>query len=150
MVGSYSGKPDNSMLRTVFHRMFDPSTRPSVWSLHGVNHIEEEADTAHLEIIFNERLEAHFGYISALAQDVLQPVERENGSSYGRYEAAELPACIEKCFFILSNGLYGLCPWAVKEGDIIAILHGGSVAYLLRPMSAIEADLKYELVGVFH
>ncbi|KAI0910966.1 hypothetical protein F4823DRAFT_637220 [Ustulina deusta] len=51
-----------------------------------------------------------------------------------------------------SNGHVGLGPWPTKEGDIIALLHGATVPYLLRPVvkevQATEGDHKeYELVG---
>jgi len=30
------------------------------------------------------------------------------------------------------DGRRGLCPWTAKRGDIVVVLHGGKVPYLLR------------------
>ncbi|MCJ1450242.1 hypothetical protein MMC28_000571 [Mycoblastus sanguinarius] len=41
--------------------------------------------------------------------------------------------CHESCFFRTPDGADGLCPPAAREKDIIVVLHGGSVPYILRP-----------------
>lgn len=49
-----------------------------------------------------------------------------------------------------SNGLCGLCPWTAREGDVVTLLSGGSVPYLLRlaPQDTTGPDeQRYELVG---
>ena len=89
----------SSLLKTVFHRIFDPSSRTGAWLLHGNNH--------------------------------------------------DLPGCIEKCFFVTSDGQCGLCPWTAKEGDVVTVLQGGNVPYLIRPLEKESADQsdKYAFVG---
>lgn len=42
---------------------------------------------------------------------------------------------LDECYFISSKGNVGLCPWSAKEGDVITLLHGATVPYLLRPVA---------------
>ena len=37
--------------------------------------------------------------------------------------------------FITSKGYFGLCPRATEQGDLIVALYGGSVLYILHPVS---------------
>lgn len=53
-----------------------------------------------------------------------------------RCETNKILTCLDPFFFLASNGLVGLCPWAARNGDIIVILHGGNVPFLLRPVSS--------------
>jgi len=43
-------------------------------------------------------------------------------------------ACVNRRFFVTKNGLMGVGPDGMKEGDIIGILFGGRVPYVLRPV----------------
>lgn len=46
--------------------------------------------------------------------------------------------------------MIGLCPWVAKENDLIAILNGGKVPYLLRETRKLgnsDGETKYTLVG---
>ncbi|KAK4160235.1 heterokaryon incompatibility protein-domain-containing protein [Cladorrhinum sp. PSN259] len=156
LVCPYLGSTDIvTQLATVFHRMFDPSGRTGVWLLHGNNYDLEAEDPVDLQQRFDAHVEAHFAYASApeQSQHVLRPRTTSAGisttPSYERYLADDLPACIEKCFFVTLDGRHGLCPWNAKEGDLITILHGGSVPYLLRPVGcgSETKGQKYELVG---
>ena len=47
-------------------------------------------------------------------------------------ETESLP-CIGKCMFQTGNGLNGLCPSGAAVNDVVVILYGGLVPYLLRP-----------------
>lgn len=87
-------------------------------------------------------------------------------------QRGELPACIGQCFFVAAavegegdeggqaetegngerGGVWGLCPWTVREGDVVVVLLGGKVPFVLRPVlvppRAGEERLGcYELVG---
>jgi hypothetical protein len=46
--------------------------------------------------------------------------------------------------FSMSNGIHGFGPWAMKEGDIVCVLFGGSFPYILR---GTDTDNMYRLVG---
>ncbi|KAF2174689.1 hypothetical protein K469DRAFT_613736, partial [Zopfia rhizophila CBS 207.26] len=52
-------------------------------------------------------------------------------------------ACDERLFFFTRDGHMGLCPRAARVGDLIVILYGGSVPYVLRRHS----DDCYTFVG---
>ncbi|KAG4430131.1 hypothetical protein IFR05_014387 [Cadophora sp. M221] len=41
--------------------------------------------------------------------------------------------CHPNCFFTLSSGGNGLCPSAAREGDLVVVLLGGNVPYVVRP-----------------
>jgi hypothetical protein len=80
-------------------------------------------------------------------------------SKTGDFEACQtkmIPSCLDPFFFIASNKMVGLCPRPAKQGDIVAVLHGAKVPYLLRPVSdsgqaaATESGpstQKYEFIG---
>jgi hypothetical protein len=55
-------------------------------------------------------------------------------SDPGRFHEVFVQACVDKRFFVTKNGLMGVGPDAMKEGDIIGILFGGRVPYVLRPV----------------
>lgn len=84
-------------------------------------------------------------------QRILRPIA-DDGSYESSFVEGELLSCIERCFFVASNGLHGLCAWTAREGDIIAVLDGGKVPFLIRPTlqddSGVDLELaRYELVG---
>lgn len=54
--------------------------------------------------------------------------------------------CHERSFLVTKKGLIGLCPKDTQAGDVIAILDGGLVPYVLRPLEVSEAG-HYEFVG---
>lgn len=146
---------DESTLAAVFHRLFDPSARMGVWLLQGINYHEEHWDVDKLEGFLADHVGAHFNYIAAPAQHTLVPPasDDEKWSSYRCDDTMDLPSCVDKFFFVLSNGMYGLCPWTAQRGDVVALLHGGKVPYLLRLLSdgvgdgQDAASNKYQLVG---
>ncbi|KAK5652117.1 hypothetical protein OQA88_10759 [Cercophora sp. LCS_1] len=152
LVCPYTGNIDNSsLLNLVFNRMFDPSARTGEWLLHGSNHSEGEDDPYELQGIFDHHVYAHYAYLSTPEQEqyVLQVEEQGDSIKYARYQASDLPGCIEKCFFVTSEGRTGLCPWTAKQGDVVTVLHGGNVPYLLRLLEKQSADEpdRFMLVG---
>lgn len=80
-------------------------------------------------------------------------------SKAGDFEACQtkmIPSCLDPFFFIASNKMVGLCPRPAKQGDIVAVLHGAKVPYLLRPVSDSKESAatqsgastqKYEFIG---
>jgi hypothetical protein len=59
--------------------------------------------------------------------------------------------CHHEAFFTTPNGKVGLCPESARIGDIIVVLDGGSVPYLLRAKRIEELEIKgglqYHFVG---
>ena len=70
------------------------------------------------------------------------PRASKQSADSGRFHEAFVRACVDRRFFMTRNGLMGIGPDAMKEGDIIAILFGGSVPYVVRTM-----DQNHKLVG---
>ncbi|EAT90238.2 hypothetical protein SNOG_02026 [Parastagonospora nodorum SN15] len=55
-------------------------------------------------------------------------------SDPGRFHEIFVQACVDRRFFVTKNGLMGVGPDGMKEGDAIGILFGGRVPYVLRPV----------------
>ncbi|KAK0639679.1 heterokaryon incompatibility protein-domain-containing protein [Cercophora newfieldiana] len=138
---------EHKTIAAVFNRLFDPSARMGVWLLRGVNYHEEHWDPQVLEGILNGHTQAHFSYVvdPEAKQHVLVPGAVDGSSEYECYESYDLPACLERCFFVLDGpGMYGLCPWTARGGDVVVLLHGARVPYILRPAGE---EGRYQLVG---
>ncbi|KAK8059186.1 hypothetical protein PG996_009116 [Apiospora saccharicola] len=57
------------------------------------------------------------------------------------------PSCLDPFFFVGSDGgtTKGLCPWPARVGDVVVLLSGGKVPYLLRPVPSEGDDLKEKI-----
>lgn len=82
----------------------------------------------------------HILSITSLLQRMPRSLKQRADS--GRFHEAFVQACVDRRFFVTENGLMGVGPDAIREGDIIVILFGGRVPYLLRAV-----DQGYRLVG---
>ncbi|KAK6067534.1 arylsulfatase [Seiridium cupressi] len=51
-----------------------------------------------------------------------------------------ITVCERRRLFLTLNGYLGLAPDIVREGDIVAVLSGGEVPFLLRPLTGDEVD----------
>jgi hypothetical protein len=60
----------------------------------------------------------------------------------GRFHEAFVRACVDRRFFVTRSGSMGVGPDSMMEGDVIAILFGGMVPYLLRSIGS-----GYKFVG---
>ncbi|KAF2833464.1 hypothetical protein CC86DRAFT_389698 [Ophiobolus disseminans] len=60
----------------------------------------------------------------------------------GRFHEAFVRACVDRRLFVTRGGLIGIGPHAMKEGDIVVILFGGRVPYILRPIG-----MSYKYIG---
>jgi len=54
----------------------------------------------------------------------------------GRFHEAFVRACVDRRFFVTRKGYIGIGPDTMNEGDVITILFGGRVPYLLQPVGA--------------
>jgi hypothetical protein len=82
----------------------------------------------------------HISRIASLLQRM--PRASRQSADSGRFHEAFVQACVDRRFFVTRNGLMGIGPDAMKEGDTIAILFGGSVPYVVRTV-----DQNHKLVG---
>ncbi|GAP92954.1 putative heterokaryon incompatibility protein [Rosellinia necatrix] len=146
-------------IRAVFDRIFDPYACTSFWSLQE-NPIESPkngADPAGLRSWYYSHLITHWAYHSRDNILAMAPSSdtRDVEIRWGLQETNKLPTCLNPCFFISHNGYHGLCPSTAQEGDIVVLLDGANVPYLLRPTGkgTIENEMEtqteeeFELVG---
>ena len=63
---------------------------------------------------------------------------------YQHKMSVALGACYGRRYFVTENGHMGIGPAAMRDGDVVCILFGGCVPYILRPT---DADGLYKLVG---
>lgn len=68
-----------------------------------------------------------------MSDDLVADKQPATGTSTG------LPTCLDPFLFEAENGSVGICPWMAEKGDLVVILHGGKVPYLLRPVKNIES-----------
>jgi hypothetical protein len=54
----------------------------------------------------------------------------------GRFHEVIVRACVDRRFFITYAGRMGIGPDVMRQGDIVAVLFGGKVPYLLRPVAS--------------
>jgi hypothetical protein len=59
----------------------------------------------------------------------------------GRFHEAFVRACVDRRFFVIRSGLMGIGPDGMKEGDVIAVVFGGKVPYLLRSVGSCDKFL---------
>ncbi|KAM0549854.1 hypothetical protein ACHAPJ_009296 [Fusarium lateritium] len=129
----------------VFDKIVDPCGLTPFWTRkYGADDFKQESMQACGQK-YRDHMGSHWNYVERQELKVLKP----NGKPEAEwYETRLLPTCIEPCFFVSTSGLFGLCPWQSKEGDVVVALDGGNVPYLLRPVNVEgESEQKYELVG---
>ncbi|KAI1429220.1 heterokaryon incompatibility protein-domain-containing protein [Xylaria sp. FL1777] len=143
----------------VFDRILDPYAWTSFWSLqeNPVEFPKHKTDPAGSRSRYLAHLITHWQY-SGRENILAMAPSSDNGDNKTKWELREtnkLPVCLDPCFFVGDNGYHGLCPWTAREGDIVALLDGGNVPYLLRPVDKktigngeeIQTGEQFELVG---
>ncbi|KAJ8121321.1 hypothetical protein ONZ43_g2194 [Nemania bipapillata] len=139
--------PPPANLPTVFHHMFDPSGFTGMWSHPGTTKKEDEMGPDMRNSIFTNHVGAHANYFPTTGRYAVQPTGRRDEWYERVPQDGELPTCIDKCFFVASDGSHGLCPWTVREGDVIVVLNGGKIPFMLRPLPGDANVMEYELVA---
>lgn len=149
-------------LLRVYERIFAPCGPAGFWKTREkASHRVEKAAAAAAEGVpdmFSKRQQfmvdhhnAHSKYtqrpeVSAVPIQALA----SGGGQRPRCLTRSVPTCMDPGLMITSDGMVGLCPWRAKTGDVIAILDGGNVPYLLREVKG-GADAnevsRYEFVG---
>ena len=69
------------------------------------------------------------------------PAIRDSQDS-GQFHEAFVRTCMDRRFFLSGDGRMGIGPETLREGDIVAVLFGGILPYVLRP-----AGGRWKLIG---
>jgi hypothetical protein len=89
-------------------------------------------------------------YIATLTTGRLGHVDREHSTfipgeiQWSAAAAAALRACYGRRQFVMENGAVGIGPAAMQTRDVVCVLFGGCVPYILR---ATDTDGLYRIVG---
>lgn len=65
----------------------------------------------------------------------------ENGNS-AHFEQAAIPVCERRRLFLTFNGFLGLGPDCIEPGDMVCVLSGGDVPFILRPLKQHFTNLE--------
>ncbi|KAK5663725.1 hypothetical protein OQA88_4156 [Cercophora sp. LCS_1] len=140
-------------IQSVFDHLFDPCGTSGVWAHPKTSNVKSEntqISAARWVSNFRGHANAHEVFFDVPQPEQYALFPKEDGS-YERRRQNGFITCIDRCFFVTSGGMYGLCPWTAREGDIIAVLDGGRVPFILRPVPCEGGDVsetqKYALVG---
>jgi len=111
---------------------------------------EEVEDTEDKEEEDNERGEDSGGSGKDL-ENFLEEDKDESDAETNQSDTSDsnsVPefSCLDDCLFKTAEGFLGLCPAGTKIGDIIVVLFGGSVPYVVREKSDGDTS-KYQFVG---
>ncbi|GAB1318199.1 Heterokaryon incompatibility domain-containing protein [Madurella fahalii] len=124
--------PDDE-LKDAYEWLFDPAGVATTWCV-TASLVNDDPES------YSRVLRDHRGTHrkELAARDRRQRKDVQDGGGDGEHgmedEGASFP-CLDKCFFELDDGSVGLCPAGSRMGDVIVLLFGGNVAYLLRPVS---------------
>ncbi|KAI0551346.1 heterokaryon incompatibility protein-domain-containing protein [Xylaria curta] len=152
-----TGERDGT-IGAVFDRILDPYGWTSFWSLqeNPVEFPKHKIDLDGSRSRYHAHLITHWQYSDRRNILAMTPSSDngDGGTGWKLRETDKLPVCLDPCFFFSHNGYHGLCPWTAREGDIVVLLDGGNVPYLLRPVgkktieNEKEAQIEeFELVG---
>ncbi|KAJ4298833.1 hypothetical protein N0V90_004075 [Kalmusia sp. IMI 367209] len=147
-------RPIAKALLAAFERLFDPCNKHLFWKSRGTN---KPVDIPRVESDIQwdinglmDHLSAHWGYAEFRTDPIVavHPVSLQNVDQTAiRQRTYHIPKCLDPFLLVAKNGMYGLCPWTAQTGDVITILEGASVPYLLRPIQNVNNSPEFELVG---
>ncbi|KAI7780418.1 hypothetical protein LA080_016037 [Diaporthe eres] len=132
----FQHKLSHSMdMQRAFIRIFDPVGRFGAWNDSGRSRTDIGDDATPMsELEFDEQMREFSHHYLA---------------HWGSTPAAGKPdwiPCAGNCMFTTTQGLVGLCPAGVQAGDLVVILHGGDVPYIIRRnVSSRDCDESLEI-----
>ncbi|KAK4142229.1 HET-domain-containing protein [Dichotomopilus funicola] len=133
-------------MHEAYVRLFDPPGTIGTWnSLRTQVSVGEPVD---VEFHLSKRGELGMHYMSHWG---VAPPSASGGNAADGPKPTWLP-CHGNCMFTDVEGRIGLCPAGSRVGDIVVVLYGGNVPYLLRPKPKLSeqgsnSDGEYYLVG---
>lgn len=111
-----------------YHTLFDPGNMAEHWKTGTTSAHRTDFRAAQASWRLADHIVTHSEIYPAI-----DPVDSKRLN--GKYEGIKsnlVPHCIDPCIFTTAEGMVGLCPWNAKKGDVIVLLLGGQVPYLLR------------------
>ncbi|KAK6081543.1 heterokaryon incompatibility protein [Seiridium cupressi] len=151
--GSYhtEDKPEAEMA-LVFNYLMDPCGQHASWT----RPLERNPDIKSLSHgawmrRFHDHASSHTMYVPSKPTPVVRPSGQESHTTETPTRD-QIPSCVDPCFFVTTNGHYGLCPRKACVGDIVVALDGGPLPYLLRQALPVnggsgKARRNYEFIG---
>ncbi|CAM1503623.1 Fc.00g012140.m01.CDS01 [Cosmosporella sp. VM-42] len=138
-------KNKRAEISTVFDTIVDPCEFTGIWTSANIPRFKNDS-SQRAQLKYEDHLRCHWSYVPS---PKLKALRIPTGRTLEWYETDRLPTCVSKCFFVASDGRFGLCPGTASEGDSIALLDGGKVPYLLRRVqdASRPEDDQFELVG---
>ncbi|KAK9413750.1 putative Heterokaryon incompatibility domain-containing protein [Seiridium unicorne] len=120
-------------IRNVYTNLFEPTNARNIWTSNA----------------FQPGKLDQSGQAVELAEDMLFDHEYCHEESSGATTGC---ACHHSAFFHTSEGARGLCPPMASEGDIVVVLYGGRVPYILRRLKSSVDDIaaagnEYHFIG---
>lgn len=104
--------------RLAYEKLFDPINHRGIFTFGAQGGISKMLDMREPPLdLIQDHLYTHYKYAS------------ETGGAV---------ECHSYCFFSISDGMTGLCPSTAREGDLIVVLYGGAVPYLVRSSNKIS------------
>jgi hypothetical protein len=114
-------RPSSQAMHEAFMRVFDPSGSIGTWNSFNIR--REVGESIDMDDHSNKSNEWGAHYRSHWGGNSRKP--------------SWFP-CFDNCMFTARDGGIGLCPSGTRVGDLIVVLFGGMVPYLLRPKVLIE------------
>ncbi|KAH8590536.1 heterokaryon incompatibility protein-domain-containing protein [Bisporella sp. PMI_857] len=140
---------ESGELQEAYKWLFDPAGVAGTWNYGPtMQDLEKAEDTRHKEkVLCVDHFISHWGKepdINNRDNNWLQETETAS------WIESSFP-CHGECFFKSSDGSFGLCPPMTKPGDVIVILFGASVPFILRGRGNLSRQpnthIEYELIG---
>ncbi|KAK1461604.1 heterokaryon incompatibility protein [Colletotrichum melonis] len=74
--------------------------------------------------------------VSGLESSTFEPlnIALSDGNA-SRFRVAASRACDQRCVFETAKGFYGLAPACAREGDVVVMLYGGPIPFVLREVN---------------
>ncbi|PHH77787.1 hypothetical protein CDD82_3354 [Ophiocordyceps australis] len=139
----------NDDLNKAYIKLFDPASVSCTWSSSSSTPmIRDNGDDDLMQRV------SHY-YITHWGQSPLYSSREdescaEEGAGIRCYDDIGFP-CLDRCFFTADGGSIGLCPTGVREGDLVVVLFGGSVPYILREVIKTNIEpakqVRYRFIG---
>ncbi|KAM5345125.1 hypothetical protein ACJ41O_010987 [Fusarium nematophilum] len=140
----YRHEDQTSVISAVFDKMMDPCGFTPFWASSSVV-AQQNQSVAKARGEYMDHVRAHWGYFE---RSKLRALDPSAVPEIRWYETGSVPTCCDPCFFVAADGRFGLVPWAAKEGDVIVLLDGGNVPFLLRLVKTERDNSeRFELVG---